>query len=79
MFAFQPPSITQPVTTGDQPDVIEVVGHRADQTLKIDRREWTRCSKRRILRRRTRFSCFAAFRQWPSPRTIRLIFLARRM
>ena len=40
MFALQPPPILQPATSDDQPDVIEVIGHRADQALKIDRRTY---------------------------------------
>ena len=40
MFAFQPALIVQPATSEAQPDVIEVVGHRAGQALKIDRRTY---------------------------------------
>ncbi len=40
MSAFQPAPVVQPATTGDQSDVIEVVGHRPGQALKIDRRTY---------------------------------------
>src|SRR4051794_39188993 len=40
MFAADPPAIVQPSETSEQPDVIEVVGTRRDQTLKIDRRTY---------------------------------------
>jgi outer membrane receptor protein involved in Fe transport len=40
MFAADPPAIVQPSETSDQPDVIEVVGTRRDQALKIDRRTY---------------------------------------
>jgi outer membrane receptor protein involved in Fe transport len=40
MAALQPASIVQPAPPADQPDVIEVVGTRADQTIKIDRRTY---------------------------------------
>lgn len=40
MFGLQPPPIVQPATNDDQSDVIEVIGHRSDQTLKIDRRTY---------------------------------------
>src|SRR5436309_3169238 len=39
MFAADP-AIVQPSETSDQPDVIEVVGTRRDQALKIDRRTY---------------------------------------
>jgi outer membrane receptor for ferrienterochelin and colicin len=39
MFALQPAAV-QASTASDQPDVIEVVGRRADQALKIDRRTY---------------------------------------
>ncbi|MFL6765712.1 MAG: TonB-dependent receptor domain-containing protein [Sphingomicrobium sp.] len=38
MSATDPPAIVQPSTANDQSDVIEVVGIRRDQVLKIDRR-----------------------------------------
>src|SRR3982751_5612821 len=40
MFAADQPAIVQPSQTSDQPDVIEVVGTRRDQALKIDRRTY---------------------------------------
>lgn len=40
MFAYDPPAVTQPASAGNQQDVIEVVGVRADQSLKIDRRTY---------------------------------------
>ena len=40
MFAADPPAIVQPSEAIDQPDVIEVVGTRRDQALKIDRRTY---------------------------------------
>ena len=40
MFALQPPPIVQAATKDDQADVIEVIGHRSDQALKIDRRTY---------------------------------------
>lgn len=40
MFAFQPAPIVHPATSDAQPDVIEIVGHRAGQALKIDRRTY---------------------------------------
>src|SRR6476659_3026556 len=40
MFAADPPAIVQPSEASNQPDVIEVVGTRRDQALKIDRRTY---------------------------------------
>ncbi len=40
MFAYDPPAVTHPAPASDQQDVIEVVGTRADQALKIDRRTY---------------------------------------
>src|SRR5437763_11736775 len=40
MVASAPPAIVQPSTANDQSDVIEVVGTRRDQALKIDRRTY---------------------------------------
>src|SRR5436305_12097267 len=40
MFSADPPAIAAPVAPADQPDVIEVVGTRRDQALKIDRRTY---------------------------------------
>lgn len=40
MFAADPPAIVQPSEASDQPDVIEVVGTRTGQALKIDRRTY---------------------------------------
>lgn len=40
MFAFQSAPVVQPSTNDDQSDVIEVVGQRPDQALKIDRRTY---------------------------------------
>src|SRR5437763_15853529 len=40
MVASAPPAIVQPSTANDQSDVIEVVGTRAGQALKIDRRTY---------------------------------------
>lgn len=40
MFAFDPPAISQAAPASNQPDVIEVVGTRTDQALKIDRRTY---------------------------------------
>ena len=62
MFAADPPAIVQPSEASDQPDVIEVVGTRRDEALKIDRRTY-RCSRTRIARRRTAFSCCAGCRR----------------
>ena len=39
MFAPDPPAVTQPASA-DQSDVIEVIGTRANQALKIDRRTY---------------------------------------
>lgn len=40
MFAYDPPAISAPANPNDQPDVIEVIGHRSDEALKIDRRSY---------------------------------------
>jgi outer membrane receptor protein involved in Fe transport len=40
MFAAEPPAIAAPAAPADQADVIEIVGTRRDQTLKIDRRTY---------------------------------------
>lgn len=40
MVALEPPAMVQSGDTGDQSDVIEVIGARPDQTLKIDRRTY---------------------------------------
>lgn len=40
MSAFAPPAIVQQATDTEKPDVIEVVGTRSDQALKIDRRTY---------------------------------------
>jgi hypothetical protein len=40
MYAYVPPEVAQAAPSSDQPDVIEVVGTRADQALKIDRRTY---------------------------------------
>jgi hypothetical protein len=40
MFVFQPAPVVQPAANDDQSDVIEVVGQRPDQALKIDRRTY---------------------------------------
>src|SRR5947209_11597615 len=40
MLAADPPAVVQPSQTSDQSDVIEVVGTRRDQALKIDRRTY---------------------------------------
>src|SRR3954447_26515231 len=40
MFAFQSAPVVQPAMNDDQSDVIEVVGQRPDQALKIDRRTY---------------------------------------
>ncbi|MEP7130202.1 MAG: outer membrane beta-barrel family protein [Sphingomicrobium sp.] len=40
MFAADPPAIAAPAAPADQADVIEVVGIRRDQPLKIDRRTY---------------------------------------
>src|SRR5947209_19328649 len=40
MFAYDAPAISQPASAHNQSDVIEVVGTRSDQALKIDRRTY---------------------------------------
>jgi outer membrane cobalamin receptor len=40
MVALEPPAIVQPGDANPQPDVIEVIATRPDQTLKIDRRTY---------------------------------------
>ncbi len=40
MFALAPPNIVQQAADTDQPDIIEIVGTRSAQTLKIDRRTY---------------------------------------
>lgn len=40
MFAYDPSAISSPAPLDDQSDVIEVVGRRSDQALKIDRRTY---------------------------------------
>src|SRR5437868_13421540 len=40
MLAADPPAVAAPANAANQPDVIEVVGTRAGQALKIDRRTY---------------------------------------
>ncbi|HEY7005075.1 MAG TPA: TonB-dependent receptor [Sphingomicrobium sp.] len=40
MFAAAPPAVVAPAEAADEQDVIEIVGRRSDQALKIDRRSY---------------------------------------
>ncbi|HEY4071023.1 MAG TPA: outer membrane beta-barrel protein [Sphingomicrobium sp.] len=40
MFAADPPAVVAPADAADQQDVIEIIGKRSDQALKIDRRNY---------------------------------------
>lgn len=40
MFAYDPPVISSPASSNDQLDVIEIIGRRGEQALKIDRRTY---------------------------------------